>query len=990
MLRSYHRFALLKRHFAAVIAAAVVMAIVAGAPSTAQEENTQAPAAGAAQTQGQAPVEAPEPAPQPSRATAPQAPAGERERRIEEIERALRDLLREVQSLRAPAPATATQPTARTPAAEQKPIVLPAEWMKTLAWRAIGPANMGGRIVDFAVYEADPSIFWVATASGGLLKTTNNGTTFEHQFDKQATVSLGAVAVAPSDASIVWVGTGEYNPRNSVSYGDGVYKSTDGGKSWKNMGLKKSFQIGDIVIHPKDPNIVYVGALGRLYGNNEERGVFKTTNGGETWEKVLFIDDKTGIIDVRMSPADPEILIAAAWERQRDGFDSWPGSEVPVPDGYNGYDPIKKWGPGSGLYKTADGGKTWKKLTEGLPTSNTGRIGLDWYRKDPNVVFAVIDCEDTGKGPAPINVFLGAVGKDVDGKAILTQVVPASPADKAGMKVGDVISAVGEKAISGFDQVLDELRGKRPGQKVKITTLRGEEKQELEIALSGRPGQGGVAAGGGVWLGAAGENREGKAFITFLMQGGPAATAGIQEGDAIVSVEGKPLDDYSQLTEQLRSRQAGDKVKLVIARGEEKKEVTVTLEERPSFGRGGGGFGRFGGGSQSDVYLGIQGEDAEGGARLTVITPDGPAEKANLEVGDIVKAIDGKAIAGYEALTDEIRSHRAGDAIKLTIVRGGETKEMAATLATRAGASRTRPYGFQYGGQSPNVQDQQGAKGHLYGGIYKSTDCGETWTRINSLNPRPMYFSNVKVDPSDDNYVFLLGISQHRSKDGGATFDADFGRQVHADGHAIWVDPRDGRHILIGTDGGTYVTYDRGANWDHLNHMAIGQFYHVAISQKQPYRVVGGLQDNGSWLGPTLAQNGGGPINEDWISVGGGDGFMCRVDPDEPDLVYYTSQDGNMGRRNLRTGEQASIRPQRVRGAPAYRFNWNTPYILSGRNSRILYAAGNCVFRSLNRGDDLQAISPEITLTKRGSATALAESPTNPDLLYVGTDDGGL
>src|SRR5207247_1812251 len=159
------------------------------------------------------------------------------------------------------------------------------DWTKTMTWRSIGPANMGGRITALAVFEADPSTYYVATASGGLLKTTNNGTTFQHQFDHEATVSIGDVCVAPSNRDIVWVGTGENNPRNSVSFGDGVYKSIDGGKTWQNMGLKKSFQIGRIAIHPKNPDIVYVGALGRLYGPNEERGLVKTSDGGQTWQK---------------------------------------------------------------------------------------------------------------------------------------------------------------------------------------------------------------------------------------------------------------------------------------------------------------------------------------------------------------------------------------------------------------------------------------------------------------------------------------------------------------------------------------------------------------------------------------------------------------------------------------------------------------------------------------------------------------------------------
>ena len=187
-------------------------------------------------------------------------------------------------------------------------VLLPEDWVKVLNWRCIGPANMSGRITAISVYEADPKVYWIATASGGLLKTVNNGITFEHQFDKEATVSIGDVCVAPSNKNIVWVGTGENNPRNSVSYGDGVYKSADGGKTWTNMGLRKTFQIGKILIDPKNPDIVYVGALGRLYGSNPERGLFKTTDGGKTWDKVLYVDEHTGVLDMCMHPTDSQTM----------------------------------------------------------------------------------------------------------------------------------------------------------------------------------------------------------------------------------------------------------------------------------------------------------------------------------------------------------------------------------------------------------------------------------------------------------------------------------------------------------------------------------------------------------------------------------------------------------------------------------------------------------------------------------------------------------
>ena len=251
------------------------------------------------------------------------------------------------------------------------------------------------------------------------------------------------MCVAPSNKDIVWVGTGESNPRNSVSYGDGVYKSTDGGKTWKNMGLKKSFQIGRILIHPKNPDIVYVGALGRLYGPNEERGLFKTIDGGKTWEKVLYIDDKTGVIDLRMHPADPETLLAATYERQRDGYDS--------------NDPAKKIAAGSGLYRSTDGGKTWKKITKGLPTCKLGRIGIDWYRKDPRLVYLLVESEKIGGSSRPVAgaPFLGLQGEDGKKGARVTQVSRNGPADRAGLKIDDVIV----RSRRGNDRLLCRVAG---------------------------------------------------------------------------------------------------------------------------------------------------------------------------------------------------------------------------------------------------------------------------------------------------------------------------------------------------------------------------------------------------------------------------------------------------------------------------------------------------------------------------------------------------
>jgi photosystem II stability/assembly factor-like uncharacterized protein len=826
-------------------------------------------------------------------------------------------------------------------------VLLPEDWVKVLNWRCIGPANMSGRITAISVYEADPKVYWIASASGGLLKTVNNGITFEHQFDREATVSIGDVCVAPSNKNIVWVGTGENNPRNSVSYGDGVYKSTDGGKTWTNMGLKKTFQIGKILIDSKNPDIVYVGALGRLYGSNPERGLFKTTDGGKTWAKVLYVDEHTGVLDMRMHPADPNTIIAATWERKRDEFDAFFG-------GVEGdtYGPIKNHTPGTAIYKTTDGGKNWKKLDKGLPTAKLGRIGLDWYVKNPNIVYAIIDTEKSGMGPPRIAALKASADKTKDGVQV-KGVNPTGPAGKAGVKAGDVIKAVNGKAV-------DDV--------AKVNTA---------------------------------------------------------------------------ITAALREKGAGQKVTLSIARGDTTTETVVALGGGKGFGgggkKGGGGFG--GGGFAGVAAFGATGEDVEGGVKLMRILNDSPAEKAQLEENDVIRAVDKKPVDGFQTLLRMIGERNEGDKVTLRVLRGADEKNVVLEVGSATGGGRAaarRPFGSGLGGQEENAQDEQGPDGFQGGGLFMSTDAGDSWTRINSINPRPMYFSQVRVDPSDSKYLYVLGVSQYRSRDGGKTFQSDlgsgnnfggkgagkgfgkgavevagkgagegtgeggfkggggagggmgFGGGVHADGHALWINPRDGEHMIVGCDGGFYTSYDRGAHWDHLNTSALGQFYHVAVDSRLNYKVYGGLQDNGSWGGPSRTRTTTGPTNEDWFSVGGGDGFVCRVDPHDPDQIYAESQGGAFTRINLRTGERASFRPRQVEAGKRLRFNWNSPFILSHHNSKIYYCAGNYVFKSLDRGNDLQPISPNITASDKGSATALSESPKNQKVLWVGTDDGAL
>jgi photosystem II stability/assembly factor-like uncharacterized protein len=628
--------------------------------------------------------------------------------------------------------------------------------LKPFVWRSIGPANMGGRIDDIAIVEQNPSIIYIGFATGGIWKSTNNGTTWLPIFDKYPVSSIGDIAIAPSNPDIIYVGTGEPNNRQSSSFGAGVYKSTDGGQTFEPMGLADTQSIGRVVVHPKDPNIVYVAAVGHLFGPNQERGLYKTTDGGKTWTNTKFIDENTGFTDVVMDPSNPNVLIAASYQRRR------------TPWGFNGA------GPGSGLWKTTDGARTWMKLTgRGLPDNPMiGRIGLDIARSRPATIYA-----------------------------------------------------------------------------------------SIEVGPSGGTG------------------------------------AGVNDDGTLV----------------------------------------------PPGQRGGGG-GR---------------------------------------------------------------------------------------------------------GQAPPPPDP--AKS----GIWRSDDSGKTWRFLSNQGDRWMYYSQIRIDPSNPEIAYQGGAPFFKTVDGGKTWRTVQGIP-HSDHHAIWIDPKNGSHLVIGNDGGLDVSYDQGETWEYVNTVPVGQFYAISADMRKPYFVCGGLQDNGSWCGPSGTRSTNGILNSDWYRVGGGDGFYTQNDPSDWTILYSESQDGNTNRVDLRRGRSNSIRPRgpgatgrgaasapagesgepaapaatggpvgaaanpngNVVPAPApgtnYRFYWNTPFELSPHNPRTVYLGGDRLFRSYDRGDTWMASSD---LTKNigrndrpimgveGSApmaskhdgaasysniVTIGESPLVPGILWVGTNDGNL
>jgi len=569
------------------------------------------------------------------------------------------------------------------------------DWLKIVNFRSIGPTRPSGRFVDFAVSSQDPYIFYAATATGGLWKTVNNGITFEPVFDNEAVFSIGAVACAATDHNIVWVGTGEANNSRSTYWGDGVYKSTDGGRTWKNMGLRDSHHIGRIVIHPQNPDIVYVAAVGHLYSENEERGLFKTEDGGQTWKKVLgvSIDGRhIGVIDVAIDPQNPETVYAATYDRLRKPWTYMLG------------------GPGSGIYKSTDGGRTWKKLTNGLPGGILGRIGLAVYPKNPQIVYACIE-----------------------------------NANKPGMS---------------------------------------------------------------------------------------------------------PEERWQEI---------------------------------------------------------LQGKSSQG-------------------------MIDGE--------------------------------------------------------------------------VYRSDDGGESWRKVSpekqSIGGSPgYYYGRIVVDPNDDKHVYVLSVSTFESKDGGKSWTRAF--NFGGDDHALWIDPKDSRHLLLGFDHGMGISFDGGKNWYHPDNLPLGQFYAVDFDMSYPYNVAGGMQDNGSAKGPST-KRGGGPIRlEDWETVGGGDGMYNVFDRKTNRFLYNESQFGAIQRIDLLTGERKNISYQLKRRD--LRWNWCSPILVSPHNSDVIYHGANILLRSPYRGEYWEEISPDLTTndptklpTGKGgdgniqycTITTIDESPLEEGVLWVGTDDGNV
>ncbi len=633
--------------------------------------------------------------------------------------------------------------------------LMAASLLSQVPFRNVGPSVMSGRVTDIDAFSTDPTHFYVAYASGGLWRTNNNGQSFEPLFDQESVMTIGDIAIDWTHGETIWVGTGENNSSRSSYAGNGIYRSTDGGETWEHRGLQGTQRTGRIVLHPDNPQVLWVAAAGALYSPNPERGVYKSSDGGASWEKVLFVDDETGAIDLIIDPNNPDVLYAATWHRARRAWN------------------FVESGAGSGIYKTTDGGANWTKLNtenSGFPVGDgVGRIGLAIH-PSTGVLFALLDNQKRK---------------------------PEEDEEDA-----DEVEAVTKEALR------------------RITR------------------------------------------------------------DEFLLLEEKDIEQF------LRSN----------------------------------GF---------------------------------PSEYDGAGILELVRNEQIVPMALVEFLED------ANSQLFDTRVIGAE--------------------------------------------VYRSDDGGDSWIRTHEdyldglYNSYGYYFGEIRVAPDDDAQIYIMGVPILRSDDSGRTFKSVGARHVHGDHQALWINPNRSGHLIDGNDGGLNISYDHGETWSKVNIPSVGQFYAIQVDDAEPYKVYGGLQDNGIWSGPSTYSAGYGWYASGrypYTRIGGGDGMQVEVDTRTNDIVYTGSQFGAYSRINTTTNERESVRPRHKLGEAPLRFNWQTPIHLSRHNQDILYYGANRLFRSMNQGEDMKAISPDLTRGGQpgdvpyGTLTTIDESPLEFGLIYTGSDDG--
>ncbi len=814
--------------------------------------------------------------------------------------------------------------------------------LNQFTWRSVGPWSFSGRFTNVAVPRGQSQTYYVLASTGGLWKTVDGGIHFDPLFEKYGNMSMGFLAIAPSDPNILYLGTGESIHARAAYHGNGMWKSTDAGKTWTHIGMDKSFFIPKIEVDFKNPDIVYAASEGKLYDNlaDSERGLYKSTDGGKTWTRVLALEDR-GVCDFVIDPANSDIVVASAYRVYRRTW-TWLDRQT-----------------GNHLYKTADGGKTWKKLTTGLPdlsVMETGRNGLAVYEKNPKILYVRLDevvdlglDEREGRAlfragglfrpdwyldkfkTAKIPAELARLGK-------FTPVTADTERDLA-RKLNDIVRDGRYLATTGVDLAAFIKTARRVYAKDKDTLEAIDEADKLLKKDSGAaelPKKINALVVLAFFAGSPGIDFTDTTFKVT----DPAKLVLQKDFASMVTYDPKTVKDEKDLEARLADLAAYPDftIKLKIDTAKVMSQALKTYKDNPAV------LDKFKGAAD----LAKQYEDTKG--RYQVLNRF------------IIQTLYAEALVPVEPVKKE-------------------------------------------------------------GVIYRSDDQGETWARMTEykivggsdpINPTEAgYYGRLVVDPNDDKVLYTPDTRTPKSVDSGKTFkfaNWEGDMKTHVDHRAAWVDPLNSNHILSANDGGISESWDGGSHWSQKETIPAQQFYDISVDNLIPYNIMGGTQDNGCWIGPSMTRNPNGVYPADWLYLPSGDGFFVVRDWWNPEFIYYESQFGSSSRMNLATGEMTSLAPrntpqENASGKPAQRYQWNSPIVLSPHNPGIVFTCSQVVHRSWSRGarDTWQTVSPDLTKADKerlagarktnlqyATIFTFAESPKKPGLYWAGTDDGNL
>jgi photosystem II stability/assembly factor-like uncharacterized protein len=807
-------------------------------------------------------------------------------------------------------------------------------------WHHIGPFSFSGRITSFAVPSGQSQTYYVATASGGIWKTEDGGIHFSPIFDKYGVMSMGDLAVAPSNPEIIYAGTGEPLHARSSAHGNGMWKSTNGGKTWEHIGLEQSYFIPRIEVDPKNPDIVYAAAEGKLYDNQMDcqRGLYKSVDGGKTWTQVLDLKDR-GVGDFVIDSTNSDIIIASAYKTYRRTWTYIDRQE------------------GNHLYKSTDGGTTWKKLENGLPMNiKTGWNGVTICPKNPNIVYVRMDEE--------VNLGLS----ETEGAALFRE----------GRVFRDGYY-LNKFRTFRIHRAIDKL--------VKFEPVTFKDEKELVEKLNEHIK----------------DSEFSKKIEVDLKAFNKKAREVFKKNEKIL----KSIDEIERLLKKREERKSfyeelNSSVLLFLFAGSEGIEIkdgvfTVTDIEKVHIHPDLKSLVKFESEKIKDEKELAEKakdlvKDEELVEKLGIDLRDlhSAAKKAYKEKKDIIEKVkenqkkerEYRDIKGsYQTINRYLLQIIYGDALQ---IMEPVKKSGVIYRSEDQGESWTRMTQYKMrGGSAPVNQIEAGYSGRIY------------------------------IDPNNDKILYAVEVVVKVSKDAGKTFkNAPWTgtHRCHVDTRGMWIDPLNSDHILNGNDGGVSETWDGGKHWSQKETISAQQFYDISVDNEIPYNVMGGTQDNGCWLGPSRNRNQFGVFPADWTYLPTGDGYYALRDWWNPEYVYFESQFGNSSRMNLKTGEiirlsKRNSAEERAAGKAPQRYQWDSPIHLSPHNPGIVYVCSQHVHMSRSRGDrdTFVTISPDLSkndkerieLSKEtnlqyATIYTFQESPVEPGVYWAGTDDGNL